>query len=334
MNTAIFEVSSSSPDSHVIEKAASVLRGGGLVAFPTETVYGLGADAQNEKAIKRVFEAKGRPADNPLIVHIDSLLQAGLFARDIPENGKKLADIFWPGPLTLVLPKLKHVPGIISGNLDTVALRMPNHPVALALLKKFGGGVVAPSANISGRPSPTEASHVVKDLGGRIELILDGGRTEIGIESTVIDVTADPPVILRQGGLSRERIEQAIGKVGTTTQEELLKRSPGTRHKHYAPKATVIIIGVRDETAFAREASRLDSSGKMVGAITHSFGASYVKSEFRRKLAGDPALFAREMFGALRELDEKNVDVILVESVEEKGIGSAIMDRLRKAAQT
>ena len=174
---------------------------------------------------------------------------------------------------------------------------------------------------------------MVKDLDGRIELILDGGRTEIGIESTVIEVTADPPVILRQGGLSRERIEQAIGKVGTTSQEELLKRSPGTRHKHYAPKARVVIIGVRDETAFAGEVSRLGFSGRIVGAITHSIEASSVKSEFRKQLPGDSAIFARELFRALRELDEKKVDVILVESVEEKGIGAAVMDRLRKAAQ-
>ncbi|MGD1046200.1 MAG: L-threonylcarbamoyladenylate synthase [Bacteroidota bacterium] len=314
--------------------AVAMLRSGGLVAFPTETVYGIGADAFNPAAVKKIFEAKGRPSDNPLIVHVASLEIAWHFTTEISDKGLQLAKHFWPGPLTLVVRRKAIVPDIVTAGLDTVAIRIPNHPVTLELLKRFEGGIVGPSANISGRPSPTAAEHVYHDLNGKIDIILDAGPTTIGMESTVIDVTLDPPVILRIGGLSREDIEKEIGETRRTSDQEILRRSPGTRHRHYAPKAHIVLIPKNDRDAFVQQLSKMKDDGKKVGTITYSEDLNAIDTtRFHIILSSSVERYGRNIFRALRELDNLHVDCMIVESVEEKGIGAAIMDRLSKAAQ-
>jgi L-threonylcarbamoyladenylate synthase len=333
LNTRIIRISDERPDADDILSAVEVLRSGGIIAFPTETVYGLGADAMNEKAVQKVFKAKGRPSDNPLIVHIAALENSYDYTDALPDKGLRLAEYFWPGPLTLIVEKKANVLDIVTANLDTVALRVPNHPVTLELLRKFSGGIVGPSANISGRPSPTSAEHVFNDLNGRIDLIIDSGPTTIGIESTVIDVTLDPPAILRMGGLSKEDIEKKIGEVILTKKDELLNRSPGTRHRHYSPKARIIIIPQGDREKFFQllQQSRLQKD--KIGVITYSSALMDIEqSQLHVVIEPSVEQYARNLFQALRDLDRKAVDVIYVESVKEEGIGAAIMDRLRKAA--
>ena len=327
MTTRILTVSPHSPDPKAITAAVEVLKSGGLVSFPTETVYGLGADAFNTDAVRKIFEAKERPTDNPLIIHVADLRDVELFAKEIPLKARKLADRCWPGPLTLVLYGKNTVPDTVRAGLETVAARVPNHSVALAMLKEFGGGVVAPSANLSGRPSPTSAYHVLADLRGKVDMVLDAGPTEIGIESTVLDMTVDPPAILRQGGLTKDQIENVIGIIRVTAPKELLKRSPGTRHRHYAPRAKLILISSIQEIKTVK-----GGSGK-IGLIYHSLDSSDLKHEYCRRLSRDTREFARSLFGAIRELDALGVDVILVERVEERGIGVAVMERLAKASQ-
>ena len=332
--TKILQFFGEHPSPDGINSAIAMLRSGGLVAFPTETVYGLGADALKADAVKKVFEAKGRPSDNPLIVHVASLEIAWHFMAEISDKGLQLAKRFWPGPLTLVVKRKSNVPDIVTAGLDTVAIRIPNHPITLELLKRFEGGIVGPSANISGRPSPTSAEHVYHDLNEKIDIIMDAGPTKIGMESTVIDVTINPPVILRIGGLSREDIEKEIGETRQTNAIEILRRSPGTRHRHYAPKARVFLIPKNDREAFIAQMNRMKGEGKMVGAITYSENMNVIDAtKFHLILSSSAESYAKNIFRALRELDNLNVDCMLVESVEEKGIGAAIMDRLIKAAQ-
>jgi L-threonylcarbamoyladenylate synthase len=331
--TRIIKLSVEHPITAGIQDAIDVLRSGGLVAFPTETVYGLGADALNVKAVQKVFEAKGRPSDNPLIVHIASLENIYQYTVGISNKGLKLAKQFWPGPLTLVTEKKEIVPDIVTAGLGTVALRVPNHPVTLELLKQFKGGIVGPSANNSGQPSPTLADHVYQDMNGKIDLIIDAGPTTIGVESTVLDVTVDPPMILRIGGLSREDIEKEIGEVRWTDTDELLRRSPGTRHRHYAPKASVILFSQADVEKFVQLIRRNKAQHKKIGAITYSKALTGIEpSPFHIAMESSVELYARNLFRVLRELDRKGVDVILVEMVEDSGVGAAVMDRLRKAA--
>jgi L-threonylcarbamoyladenylate synthase len=331
--TKIIQISTEHPNADKIQNAVEILCGGGLVAFPTETVYGLGADALNAEAVQKVFEAKGRPSDNPLIVHIASLENVQQFTTEISEKGLQLAKRFWPGPLTLVLHKKNNVPNIVTAGLETVALRVPDHPVTLELLRQFKGGIVGPSANVSGKPSPTSAEHVYNDLNGKIDLILDTGSTTIGVESTVLDVTVDPPVVLRIGGLSREDIEKRIGEVRWTNAVELLQRSPGTRHRHYAPNARVILFPPADEEKFQQLLQKNKELQKKVGSITYSKAFACIEqSSLHIIIESSIEHVARNLFRALRELDQQKVDVILVESVEDKGLGAAVMDRLCKAA--
>jgi L-threonylcarbamoyladenylate synthase len=333
VKTLVLRVSSDNPEELSISQAVKVLRAGGLVAFPTETVYGLGADAMNPKAVENVFQAKGRPSDNPLIVHVGEPSQVEKFARQVPELGRRLAEKFWPGPLTLVVPRHDAVSDKVTAGLDTVAIRMPDHPVALAMLRSFDGGVVAPSANLSGSPSPTTADHVFHDLEGRIDLILDGGSTRIGVESTVVDVTVDPPIILRQGGLTEEMIRETIGDIAITQSQDLLKRSPGTRYRHYAPKAKLVLVRKGDSTNLARLAEEFHADGQLIGVIAHTLKKPKMTNiGFWEEVNGDPAEFAKSLFGLLRDLDEKGVAVIVVEMLDESGIGRAVMDRLKKAA--
>ncbi|ASJ12938.1 L-threonylcarbamoyladenylate synthase [Thermococcus thioreducens] len=321
-------------DEGKIRVAARFILRGKLVAFPTETVYGLGADALNEKAVKRIFEAKGRPPDNPLIVHISDFDDLRKLAGDIPKEAKLLAERFWPGPLTVVLPKREEVPYTTTGGLDTVAVRMPAHPIALALIKA-STPIAAPSANISGKPSPTLAEHVIDDFYGRIDCIIDGGETKIGVESTVIDLSSERPTLLRPGGLPLEEIEKVIGEVEIhpAVRGKLVDvaRSPGMKYRHYSPNAQVIVVEGKRENVRAKIAELVEeyrAKGLRVGVMaTEEYGAD----EFFH-LGKTEEEVARNLFRALRELDKRGVDVIIAEGIEEKGLGFAVMNRLRKAA--
>jgi L-threonylcarbamoyladenylate synthase len=325
-----------------IARAAAVIRAGGLVAFPTETVYGLGADALNEDAVRKIFLAKERPADDPLIVHIASASQLPQLARQIPQRAWDLIERFWPGPLTLVLPKTERVPTVTTGGLDTVAVRMPSHPVAKRLIELSAVPIAAPSANRFGRPSPTIAKHVWEDLHGRIDLILDGGPTPIGVESTVLDLTVDPPLVLRPGGVTLEELRAVLGDVQMldAAYTEAAKRSPGTRSRHYAPRAQVLLV-----EQGAAEAALKELSGKRVGVLVYLTRSLSVYGEGQGEVRGAGGeviiiqmprslkAYARRLFAVLRELDEQGVDVIVVEKLQERGLGRAIMDRLRRASQ-
>lgn len=331
IETQILSVSQTQPDYKAIHLAAEILRLGGLVAFPTETVYGLGADTFNSNAVQKIFEAKGRPTDNPLIVHISKLDQLDELTDNIPELGKILTQAFWPGPLTIVVNSSPFVPKIVTGGLDTVAVRMPKHNVALRLIDVLDRPIVGPSANISGRPSPTTAQHVHQDLNGKIDLILDSGRCDIGVESTVVDVTSQPPLILRFGGLTRERIEQLIGEVQTTEDYHYKRRSPGTRYRHYAPKAKVILFERGDKLVFDRLSQKYFDDGKKIGYIIYSTDLVREPAELGRLVSNEIEVYSRMLFQLLRDLDTLGADVILIESVEDVGLGKAVMDRLRKA---
>ncbi|HTY39231.1 MAG TPA: L-threonylcarbamoyladenylate synthase [Bacteroidota bacterium] len=333
-DTKILALSAQAPDPDVIAQAATVLRKGGLVAFPTETVYGLGADVLNLDAIRKVFAVKGRPGDNPLIVHVAGTKMLDDVVDEIPEKGKMLGEAFWPGPLTLVMKRTILISDLVTAGLDTVAVRMPDHPVALALIRAFGEGMVGPSANLSGKPSPTNAQHVYDDLRGQVDIILDAGQTTIGVESTVVDVTTDPPAILRLGGLTRERIEEVIGPVTVDSGGDRAGRSPGTRHRHYAPKAKVFLVNEEDQSSFAAILQEQRQGGKKVGCIVHSSILAKLESgDSYRVLPTSIEIFARYLFRTLRELDAMHVDVIVIEGVRAEGLGETVMDRLRRAAQ-
>ena len=315
--------------------AAKLIREGKLVAFPTETVYGLGADALNERAVRRIFEAKGRPADNPLILHIAKFSQVYELAREVPEEAKVLVERFWPGPLTIVLPRKDVVPDVTTGGLDTVAIRMPANEIALKLIELSGKPIAAPSANISGKPSPTSAEHVADDFYGKIECIIDGGETRIGVESTVIDLTEHPPVLLRPGGLPLEEIEKVIGKVrihpAVFGKKVDTPKSPGMKYKHYAPNAEVIVVeGPREKVKgkITELVKELKERGKKVGVIGSE---SYNADEFFF-LGSSVEEVAKNLFKALRYMDKAGVDVVIAEGVEERGLGLAVMNRPRKAS--
>jgi L-threonylcarbamoyladenylate synthase len=330
--TTRLKVSEDAPDKRMISQAADVLRNGGLVAFPTETVYGLGADAFNEQAVDKVFIAKGRPNDNPLIVHIADSSRLRDVCAEIPPKAKRLAEKFMPGPLTLVLKAREEVPANVRAHLDTVAVRVPNHSVARALIRELGRGVVGPSANQSGRPSPTTAQHVIDDLAGRIDMVLDAGPTTIGLESTVLDVTSDPPAILRHGGLSQEEIEKFLGPVQSGGTPDALRRSPGTRYRHYAPKAEVVVVNRGDAESFKRAAA--EHKGMRLACIVHTPAMIKIaQKNIEETMAFAEDSYARNIFAALRMLDMNDVEVIIVEAVDDTGLGRAVMDRLKRAAQ-
>ena len=318
-------------DDASIRRAAALLRAGELVAFPTETVYGLGADALNGEAAARIFAAKGRPADNPLIAHIagESGL-AGLIAGEPCACARKLMRAFWPGPMTLIFPKSPRVPREVTAGLDTVAVRMPSHPVARALIRAAQTPIAAPSANRSGRPSPTTAAHVLEDMEGRIPLILDGGPCEVGLESTVVDVTGARPRILRPGGVTLEMLEGIVGDVDVDEgvlhqlQAGSQARSPGMKYKHYAPKGEVTIVtGPRAAQEIARLYDAADGRAAILAFSQADYGARRV---YRLKNAPG------ELFAALRQLDEDGMETIYAEDVPTTGVGLAVMNRLMRAA--
>jgi L-threonylcarbamoyladenylate synthase len=310
------------PDPVVLAEAADVLRAGGVVAFPTETVYGLGAAALSEPAVRRIFAAKGRPVDNPLIVHVDSLAAAERVASWISPLARKLADEWWPGPLTLVLEADPAVPTATTGGLATVAVRMPSDPVALALLQTVGIPVAAPSANRSGRPSPTSAQHVIDDLGDSVDLVVDGGATRLGVESTVVDARGDRPIVLREGTVTREQLGLATDS-DADVDDSL---SPGTRYRHYAPSCAVEIAAIGNG---ARRATMLAQSGQRAGLVGFTAADPPVVNLATARDAED---LARCLYAALRDAESARLDVVVVEAVPEVGVGRAVMDRLRRAA--
>ncbi|CAM4042973.1 MULTISPECIES: L-threonylcarbamoyladenylate synthase [Bacillus] len=319
-----------------LQEAAKLLRENEAIAFPTETVYGLGANAMNDEAIAKIFEAKGRPSDNPLIVHIGTKSQLDGIVKEIPPVAEKLMEHFWPGPLTIILPRKEGISEKVTAGLNTVGVRMPDHPVALALIEEANVPVAAPSANRSGRPSPTLASHVYEDLNEKIAGIVDGGATGVGVESTVIDCTSDVPTILRPGGITKEQLEAVIGTVSldpALKDEKEKPKSPGMKYTHYAPKAPLSIVeGSRE--FIQRLVDEKKEEGFKVGVLTteeyqHVYNADVVLSCGVRS---DLASVATKLYDVLRTFDASEVDVIFSESFPNEGIGNAIMNRLTKAA--
>ncbi|WP_102348228.1 L-threonylcarbamoyladenylate synthase [Bacillus sp. Marseille-P3661] len=307
-----------------------------VVAFPTETVYGLGANALSDQAISKIYEAKGRPSDNPLIVHISNQNQLNELVSDIPEQAELLINAFWPGPLTIIFKDKGIVSEKVTAGLSTVAIRMPDHPVALALIESAKLPLAAPSANLSGRPSPTKAEHVLHDLHGRIAGVLDGGSTGIGLESTVIDCTQNPPMILRPGGVTKEQLEEVVGQVAVDAAllaEDQAPKSPGMKYTHYAPEAPLTII--EGTPQFLQSfVDKEKSAGKKVGVLTteenqQQYDADVVIACGYRE---DLHTVAQKLYDTLRMFDERSVDVIFSEAFPREGVGEALMNRLSKAA--
>ncbi|MCT4592754.1 MAG: L-threonylcarbamoyladenylate synthase [Anaeromicrobium sp.] len=341
--TKIFNIDPRNFKDCELEESAKILNEGGTVAFPTETVYGIGANALEEEAVKKIFEAKGRPSDNPLIVHISKEDQLKELAKDINKNAQLLIEKFWPGPLTIILNKRDKVPNCTTGGLNTVAIRMPSHRLARKLIGLSKVPVAAPSANISGKPSPTKGEHVVKDLKNRVDGIICGGHVQIGLESTVIDATGEVPIILRPGGVTKEEIEEALNmeiKVDPAIEgyfkKDLTPKSPGMKYTHYSPEAQVVIVtGNLEDTAKKIIELKKDAieEGKKVGIMcTDETKEKYdglVYSMGSRKKISTIAL---NMFHILRLFDETDVDIIFAEGIESAHLGSAIMNRMTKAA--
>ncbi len=325
-----------SPDRPEIERAVAVLRGGGLVALPTETVYGLAADAANEVAVRRVFAVKGRPASHPVIVHVAGVEEIAAWAREVPEAARRLAEAFWPGPLTLVLPRSPRALDVVTGGQDTVALRAPDHPLALAVLRAFGGGIAAPSANRFGHVSPTTADHVRADLGADVDLVLDGGPCAIGVESTIVDLASDPaaPVILRTGAIGADDIARVLGvpvRVAADGPEAGGVRAPGMLAAHYAPRAGVELVSAAEAGPRAL-ALAAGPSRRVVLVAPPEVAAPGLAATARIDAPAEPTEFARRLYAMLREADARGADVALVVPPPESGLGIAVRDRLRRAA--
>lgn len=332
------------PELDKIRVAAEILKKGGLVAFPTETVYGLGANALDEKAVLKIFKAKNRPTDNPIIVHVANKDDIYVLAEHVPEIAEKLIGKFWPGPLTLLFVRSEVVPDAVTAGLATVAIRMPSHGVAHALIAEAGIPVAAPSANLAGRPSPTSAKHVLDDLSGRIEVLIDGGEIGYGVESTVLDLTTDPPAVLRPGPATVEELRKVVGEVDVhpiakaeVPIEVAIARSPGMKYRHYAPAAEVVVVegpleGIIREVQELVDAKR--KLGKKVGVMAMEetaprYRADVIKVVGRHR---DPRVVAKNLFKVFREFDAEGVNFVAAEGLEPTGIGLAVMNRLRKAA--
>ena len=341
-----------------ISEAAEILKGGGLVAFPTETVYGLGGNGLDKEAAKKIYAAKGRPSDNPLILHVSSIEEVYPLVKALPEKAKKLMEAFWPGPLTLVLPKSDLVPKESTGGLETVALRSPENALTLELIRACGFPIAGPSANLSGRPSPTEASHVFEDLGGRIEGILEDGAVGIGVESTIVDLSEDCPTLLRPGAITIEDLEEVLGEkvaidptlLGKSMAEGFTPKAPGMKYRHYAPKAEMILFKKKeeDETRSGQEEiaefilsygekELSDCPERKIWILCGEDTASLYEGDgrFTVKILGrreEPLSMTHNLFRLLRKADEEGVELILGECYSEEGVGFALMNRLKKAA--
>ena len=341
MQTIIRKVDENCIDEMIMKEAGALLKEGALVAFPTETVYGLGANALDSEAAAKIYAAKGRPSDNPLIVHIADMDALPLITAEIPEAAKKLAAKFWPGPLTMVMRKSDVVPYGTTGGLDTVAVRMPSHPIALEMIRHGGGYIAAPSANTSGRPSPTLASHVADDMTGIIPMILDGGAVGIGIESTIVDLTDEIPTILRPGFITKEMLQEVVGEVqidkGLDADSKTPPKAPGMKYRHYAPKAELMIVEGSSEAVVAK-INALVRENEEKGICTGIIGTEETISRYPAGIVkcmgtrNDELSISSHLYGILREFDESDAKVIYSESFEEGAMGSAIMNRLLKAA--
>lgn len=342
MKTKIVRIDENDIDGEAIKEAGDIIRNGGLVAFPTETVYGLGGDALKEASSAKIYAAKGRPSDNPLIVHIADREALPKIVREIPRAAYLLSERYWPGPLTMIFYKSDAVPYATTGGLETVAVRMPSHRTARALIHAAGGYIAAPSANRSGRPSPTIAKYVIEDLDGKIDMILDGGEADIGLESTIIDLTGSRPVILRPGYVTEAMLAEIIGEVDVdrTILDDRSKqapKAPGMKYRHYAPQGSLTIVEGEPEKVAAYindKLSALRREGIKTGVIaTDETAAGYlgdvVKSAGKRE---DEAAAAKRLFRILREFDDEKVQVMFAEAFERAGLGQAVMNRLLKAA--
>ena len=359
MQTKIVRIEDRTPvREELLTEAAHILRKGGLVAFPTETVYGLGGNALDADASRKIYAAKGRPSDNPLIVHIACMEELAPLVQEIPESARRLAEAYWPGPMTMILKKSARIPAETSGGLDTVAIRMPADPVANALIRLAGVPVAAPSANTSGRPSPTTAEHVIQDMDGRIDVILDGGAVQVGVESTIVDLSGDHPVLLRPGAVTVPMLEKILGPVELDPVltkplgPDIHPKAPGMKYRHYAPKAEMILVEAEDcgETGenageeedstmrVVREIRRLAEEairrGKRPGILaTYETAPLYSAGEVRSiGKRSDEASVAHNLFAVLREFDSIGVDIIYSEAFPEDDLGLAIMNRMNKAA--
>ncbi|KPV63176.1 MAG: Threonylcarbamoyl-AMP synthase [Candidatus Bathyarchaeota archaeon BA2] len=342
--TIVMKVNTREPEIDKIRVAADLIRKGSIVAFPTETVYGLGADALNPNAVIKVFKAKKRPPDNPIIVHIANKEDVYTLARNVPETAEKLMAQFWPGPLTLVLKRSKLVPDITVVGLDTIAIRMPSNKVALALIRESMTPISAPSANLAGKPSPTTAEHVINDLAGRIDAILDAGPTKIGVESTVIDMTVPIPQILRPGGTPYEKLKSVLGEVelhpiavADRRVRVIRARSPGMKHRHYAPDAEMVVVEGKFNKVVRKVqelANLYMAEGKRVGILATDESLSNYSSDIVKSLGTGKNLtiIAKNLFRLLREFDKEKADVIIAEGISPEGLGLAVMNRLRRAA--
>lgn len=323
-----------------IKKAADIIKNNGTVIFPTETVYGLGANALNEEAVKKIFVAKGRPSDNPLIVHISKFEDVYDFVLEIPENAKKLAKAYWPGPMTLVMKKKDNIPNVVSAGLDTVGIRLPENKIARKLIKLSGCPIAAPSANLSGSPSPTAFEHVFSDMNGRVDAIIKGKECNVGVESTVIDVTEEVPVILRPGGITAKMIRKVCGDVkvakgvdGIANEEK--PKSPGMKYKHYAPKCEIILVD-KDENQvenMKREYEKAETDNKVVICTRKNKKAFKGMNVLCIGNSKKPETIARRLFYVFRKCDELKYEIAIMEAVDEEGIGMAIMNRARRAAK-
>lgn len=343
MDTKIIQINKENFTDEELLEAAEILRNGGLVAIPTETVYGLGANALDESASRKIYEAKGRPSDNPLIVHISCMDELPALVKEIPEAGRKLAEKYWPGPLTMIFPKKEIVPSGTTGGLDTVAIRMPSDPVANRLIKLAGVPIAAPSANTSGRPSPTKGEHVAEDMNGKIEMIIDSGEVGIGVESTIVDVSGDVPMLLRPGAITMEMLCETLGEVEIDPaifgpmSADMKPKAPGMKYRHYAPQAEMTLVEGEMENVVEfinREAKLALEEGKKVGIICTEESRERYTCGILEVIGSreNEETVAHNLFAVLRAFDDQKVDRIFSESFSKDRLGQAIMNRLCKAA--
>ncbi|QUH29507.1 L-threonylcarbamoyladenylate synthase [Vallitalea guaymasensis] len=342
METIIRRVDINNIDNNIIVEAANILQNGGLVAFPTETVYGIGANSLEIDAVKKIYMAKGRPSDNPLIVHVAGKEDVKKYVTNISMTAEKLMDRFWPGPLTLIFEKKDIIPDNITGGLSTVAIRMPSHKIARSIIEASNLPIAAPSANVSGKPSPTMAKHVINDLSGKVDMIVDGGFSEIGLESTVLDVSGTTPTILRPGGITKEMLEEVIGSVSIdpaikSSNKNLVPKAPGMKYRHYAPNAELIVFKGKSDKVVSHinELVNIEQQkDKKIGVIATKQTEDYYDCKNIISIGdkNNPEEIASNLFRVLREFDEMNVEIIYCEAFSKKDIGTATMNRLLKAA--
>lgn len=337
MNTEIFRINPQNIDLHSMEKAGEIIRNGGLAAFPTETVYGLGASALDEGAVGKIYAAKGRPSDNPLIVHVCSKEQIKSIAQNISETSQKLIDAFMPGPFTIILKKNECIPDKVTAGLETIAIRFPKNNIACALIKAAGVPIAAPSANLSGKPSPTTAEHVIHDMDGRIDCIIDGGSCEVGVESTIVDASGKVPVLLRPGGITfdmlRETVPEAVidEHVLKSVSAEEKPKCPGMKYKHYAPEADVTVVEGEKAAVQAKIRQLLEENNGKINGVLTMYGSDY-DSAVMISAGETNKEYAQNLFSALRKFDDLGVETVFAEFCEKDGYGLAVKNRLYKSA--